>query len=369
MTAETLHRQDRDWMEQCLALAALAEGTTSPNPRVGSIVVRDGVCVGSGHHEAAGGPHAETRALAQAGAAASGATLYVNLEPCAHHGRTPPCCERIVRSGIRRVVAAVVDPNPLVDGKGFECLRQAGLEVTVGVLEGPARRLNAAFFHWHETGRPRVTIKAASTLDGLLSAAGGQSRWITGPEARRFAHRLRLRHDAVLVGARTVRRDDPQLTIRLAGLTASPLRVVIAPGGDLPARARVFVGGDARVYVRDDPPVSPTFQAERTTVVGVPCRDGRMDLAAVLDDLGAAGVQSLLVEGGGRTIAGFLQAGLADEAALFVAPKLLGARGATPLLDIEVERSPETGWRLEIDQQLRLGDDRALLGRLRAVVG
>jgi len=360
---------DRRWMEQCLALAALAEGATSPNPRVGCVVVREGACVGSGHHEAAGLPHAETLALEQAGAAARGATLYVNLEPCAHHGRTPPCCERIVQAGIGRVVAAVVDPNPLVDGKGFRCLRDAGVEVCVGVGEREARRLNAAFFHWQRTARPLVTVKAATTVDGVLSAAGGESRWITGPEARAFAHRLRLRHDAVLVGAETVRRDDPALTVRLPGAMASRLRVVLAPNGDLPDGARVLAGGPTRVYVRDDLPEPAAIAGDAVTLVRVPCRGGRLDLLAVLADLGSLAVQSVLVEGGGRTIGAFVAAGLADEVALFVAPRLLGARGATPLLDLPAAPSPQGGWRLEIERQLGLGADRVLLARLRAARG
>jgi diaminohydroxyphosphoribosylaminopyrimidine deaminase/5-amino-6-(5-phosphoribosylamino)uracil reductase len=357
-------------MEQALALAALGEGATNPNPRVGCLLVRDGRLVGSGYHRASGQAHAEALAVASAGAEARGATAYVNLEPCAHEGRTPPCADLLAKSGVRRVVAAVRDPNPRVDGRGFENLRTAGVQVDVGLLAAAATRLNEPFLHRYRTGVPLVTLKAAISLDGMISASGGNARWITSEPARRFAHRLRMRHDAVLVGAGTVRRDNPRLTVRLPGVRQSRLRAVLAPRLDLDARAAFFERDDAaaplpRVYAARgvDQADAARFRG-RAEIVQVEAPDGRLQLDEVLADLLRFDVHSVLVEGGSQTIGAFLQAGLADRLALFVAPKLLGAGGATPLLNLPSVGEPAEGWRLEDVQQLALGSDQLLLGRL-----
>ena len=351
-------------MEQALALAALGEGTTAPNPRVGCLLVRDGEVVGRGWHRAAGLPHAEAMALEEAGSRAAGATLYVNLEPCAHQGRTPPCAGSLVGAGVRRVVASLGDPDPRVDGRGFAELRRAGIAVEVGLLAEEARRVNAGFLLRHGAGRPHVTLKAALSLDGMLAGLAGRSRWITGEAARRFAHRLRLRHDAVLVGAETVRRDDPRLTARLPGATRQPLPVVLAPELRLPASAALFAGERRpRVYVREG--LAPGREWEgKADVVPLPAPEGRLDPAAVLHDLARHGVQSVLVEGGGRTFAACLAAGLVDEVALFVAPLFLGARGGTPLLDLAAAADPALGHRVTDLRRLPLDDDVLLLGRL-----
>ncbi len=362
---------DRFWMGQALALGALAEGRTSPNPRVGCLVIRDGRVVGRGFHRAHGLPHAEVVALDEARGAAAGATLYVNLEPCAHHGRTPPCTERIVRAGVRRVVASIQDPNPLVDGRGFAELERAGVTVQVGLLGAEARRINAPFVHFHRHGRPRVTIKAAASLDGMLSARGGRSKWITGAAARCFAHRLRMRHDAILVGAQTIRADDPRLTVRLEGIHAPRLRVVLAPTLDLDPGARIFERGSdgspkPRVYASKGlgaEAIRPF--ADRAEIVEVDGDPGSLDLRAILGDLAGQGVQSVLVEGGGRTIAAFEQAALADAFALFVAPKLLGAREATPLLDRLGVDDPAGAGTLENVVQIGLDRDLVLMGAYR----
>jgi diaminohydroxyphosphoribosylaminopyrimidine deaminase/5-amino-6-(5-phosphoribosylamino)uracil reductase len=357
-------------MEQALALANIGEGTTSPNPRVGCVVVRDGRAVGWGHHEAAGRPHAEAEAVSMAGGRARGGTIYVNLEPCAHHGRTPPCVDLLLDRGIVRVVAAVTDPNPQVDGRGFARLRDAGIAVETGLLEGEARRLNEAFFRWHATRRPLVTVKAAMSADGMLSARDGRSRWITGSPARLFAHRLRLRSDAILVGAGTVRADDPALTVRLPGIVAHRIRAVLAPDLGVPPHARMFdrhgpEDPAARIYASDDLPAGAEIRfAGRAEVVRVPSPGGRLDLGAVLDDLGRLGAQSLLVEGGGRTIAGFLAQGRADLAALFSAPRVLGARGGAPLADGPVVESPEAGTGLAPMRVLPIGADLFVLARV-----
>jgi len=362
---------DRAWMEQALALAALGEGWTSPNPRVGCVLVRDGRVVGRGYHHAAGEAHAEALAVAAAGDRCAGATAYVNLEPCSHQGRTPPCADLFARSGVSRVVASLRDPNPVVDGRGFDRLRAADIRVDVGLLARESEWLNESFFHFHRTGRPFVTLKAAISADGLLSARDGSSRWITGPAARRFAHRLRFVNDAVVVGAGTVRRDDPRLTTRLPGIGTRGLRVVLSRGLDLDPSAALFAPEPGL-----RPPIlyashAATAASERrfdgrAVVRRVAERDGGLDLGEVLADLGAQGVQSVLAEGGGRTHASLVRAGLAGRAALFVSLRLLGARSGTPLLDFPSVREPAAGWRLTELRQLALGEDFALVGRLRA---
>ena len=361
-------------MEQALALAALGEGSTSPNPRVGCVLVREGRVVGSGYHRAYGAPHAEAVALQRAGERARGATAYVNLEPCAHEGHTPPCTGLLARQGVERVVAALRDPNPLVDGRGIEALRAAGVCVETGLLSHEAHHLNEPFLHRHTMGRPLVTIKAATSLDGLLSADAGASRWISGAAARRFAHRLRFGHDAVLVGAGTARRDDSRLTVRLSGVSHDTIRGVLAPGLDLDPDAQLFRSERSttapRLYCgREAPAERARALSDRATVVQVGAADEGLDLNEVLADLLELGVQSVLVEGGARTIGSFVAAGLADRLALFQTNRLLGARGATPLVDLPSVSDPARGWRLDRVRQLALGEDRLLLGRLRAPIG
>jgi diaminohydroxyphosphoribosylaminopyrimidine deaminase/5-amino-6-(5-phosphoribosylamino)uracil reductase len=360
---------DREGVAQALALAAFGEGTTRPNPLVGCLVVKDGAVVASGYHRAAGEPHAEAVALEAAGEAARGATLFVNLEPCAHHGRTPPCTEAIAKAGIGRVVAAMRDPNPLVDGRGIEALRTAGIAVTVGVLEEEARSLNAPFVSIHERRRPWVTLKAAASLDGRIAASRGSSTWVTGEASRRHVHRLRLAHDAVLVGGATVRRDDPRLTVRLPGVAAPRLRVVLSRSLDLDPRSLVFVRqGDAaprtRVYTMAggvEPAGSPLREVAEVVVVSGD--SAGLDLAAVLGDLAGSGVQAVLVEGGGATLGAFLAAGLADEVALFLAPAFFGANGATPLLDLPAVAQPQNAWRLDVRRRVPIGEDLLVVGR------
>jgi diaminohydroxyphosphoribosylaminopyrimidine deaminase/5-amino-6-(5-phosphoribosylamino)uracil reductase len=354
-------------MAQALALGAQAEGCTSPNPLVGCLVVRDDRLVGRGCHRAAGEPHAEAMAIDDAGTSAEGATLYVNLEPCAHHGRTPPCADLIIRRGLRRVVAAMQDPNPIVNGTGFARLRAAGVQVEVGLLGEEAQRLNEPFVHWHAHGRPMVTVKAAISADGMLSAARGVSKWITGPLARRFAHYLRRMHDAVLVGAETVRQDDPRLTVRLAGRPVSRIRVVLSRSLELDPASRIFDGeaGPTRVYTTTDVDEHQVRRlADKAEIVRLPAAGGSLSFEAVLSDLGSLGIQSLLVEGGARTLAGIINAGLAQRAAVFQAPQLLGARGGTPLLDAPTVSEPAAGWRVRREQIVPMGPDLLVIGRL-----
>ena len=369
MIAGAFTAVEREWMAQALALGAIGGGRASPNPRVGCLVVQDGRVVGSGYHRAPGDPHAEAIALERAGALARNATLYVNLEPCAHHGRTPPCTQLLVPSGIRAVVAAMQDPNPLVDGRGFAELRRAGIDVRVGLLEPEARALNEAFVHWHATRRPLCTLKAALSADGMIAGAAGESRWITGVPARTFAHGLRSQHDAILVGAGTIRRDDPRLTVRLGGPETARRRVVLASTGALDPRARVFdtVAGAprTRVYVGRAVPSGALAELSRAAdVVQVAEDEPAAFLGAVLDDLGQLGVQSVLVEGGARTTGAFLGAGLAQRFAFFHSSGILGSRGATALVDLPAVGAPALAHRLEREQLVPLGDDLLVLGRI-----
>jgi len=327
---------DQVWMARALSLAARGLGLTSPNPAVGAVLVRDGGLVGEGAHLRAGGPHAEVAALAQAGGAARGATCYVTLEPCAHHGRTPPCVEALIAAGVARVVAACQDPNPRVNGRGLAALAEAGIAVTVGVGEAEARALNRAFFTRVTTGRPHVTLKAAMTLDGKIAAWDGTSRWITGEAARREGHRLRFLADAVLVGIGTVLRDDPALSVRLPEVPPKePLRVVADSRLRTPPAAQILrAGTPARTIVAGTAPI-PRRRADALRSLGVQVfelprerESRRVSLPALLAKLAELDVVAVLAEGGAELGAGLLDAGLVDRVAFFVAPRLLGGRSA-----------------------------------------
>jgi diaminohydroxyphosphoribosylaminopyrimidine deaminase/5-amino-6-(5-phosphoribosylamino)uracil reductase len=329
---------DETLMMRALALAERARGLTSPNPLVGALVVKDGAVVGEGYHARAGAPHAERIALTAAGPKARGATLYLTLEPCIHQGRTPPCVPALLEGGLRRVVVAVLDPNPRVNGAGAARLSQAGIEVSVGCLEEEARRLNRPFFTWVTEQRPFVTLKVAMSLDGKISSWNRASRWITGEEARREAHRLRSEADAVVVGIGTVLADDPELTVRLdPPWQREPYRVIVDSHGRTPPSARVLsAGSPGRTLIA----VTESAHAERVTalqqrgaqVLTLPARDGRVDLTALAAELARREVTALLLEGGGELNAGFLEGGLVDRVAVFVAPMLLGGRDApTPV--------------------------------------
>jgi diaminohydroxyphosphoribosylaminopyrimidine deaminase/5-amino-6-(5-phosphoribosylamino)uracil reductase len=327
-------REDHAFMGEALALAARAEGLTSPNPMVGAVVVKDGDVVGRGHHRRAGAPHAEAEALAEAGAASRGATLYVTLEPCNHHGRTPPCAQAVLAAGIRRVVAAVADPNPRVRGGGADALRAAGVEVVTGCRAREARELNRAFFTAMERRRPHVTLKWAMTLDGKIADRDGRSRWITGEAARAEAHRLRSLSDAVVVGIGTALADDPALDVRTdPPWPREPWRVVVDSRARLPLAARLIDAGQpARVIVA----VGEAAPADRVarlaargvTVLACKSDDGRVDVTDLTARLFELDVIAMLVEGGGELHASFARAGLVDRVAAFIAPLLVGGAGA-----------------------------------------
>ena len=358
---------DADFLRRALEQAERGRGLTSPNPLVGAVVVRDGRIVGEGAHLRAGGPHAEIEALTAAGEAARGATLYVTLEPCNHHGRTPPCAPAVVRAGITRVVAALRDPNLNVQGGGVDLLRHAGLEVEVGVLAAEAERQNRAWLTAMRERRPHVTLKAAATLDGKIADVHGASRWITGEAARRQVHRMRAESDAIIVGVTTALRDDPSLTVRLdAPWPREPYRVVLDTHARLspearvihaatPARALIAVGASAA-----SAPVA-SLEAAGATVVRCPLRDGRVDVSALLTRLFDLEVRAVLVEGGGEVHAAFLDASIVDRAALFVAPLLLGGRAAPGVIGGE-GRELKSALRLERPEVTVFGDDLLIEG-------
>ncbi len=362
-------------MARAMALARRAEGRTSPNPLVGAVLVQGDRVVGEGFHERAGLPHAEAVALAAAGEAARGATLYVNLEPCAHFGRTPPCADAIVAAGVRRVVAACGDPNPLVAGRGFARLRAAGVEVTEGVLAEEARALNETFFHYVTTGRPFFLLKAAMTLDGKIATAAGRSRWITGPEARAEVHRLRASLDAVLVGVGTVLADDPLLTARTPG-GRDPVRVVADSLLRLPAESRVLnPDSPAPLWVatteagwRARGPALLAAARRRGAaceVLVLPAREGRVDLAALAAELARRRVTSVLAEAGATLNAALLAAGLVDKVAFFLAPAIVGGEAAPGPVGGAGVAELASSWRLEGIRVRPVGADLLVTGYVR----
>ena len=320
-------------MRAALGLARRQLGSTWPNPSVGCVITRDGRVVGRGVTAPGGRPHAEAQALAMAGEAARGATAYVTLEPCAHHGRTPPCTEALIAAGIACVMVGAGDPDPRVDGAGIARLRAAGIEVQTGLLEAEAEEVAAGFFSAVRRGRPLVTLKLASTLDGRIATRAGESQWITGPPARREAHALRGRHDAILVGVGTLQADDPRLTCRIAGYKAVPMVRVVADSHlrTRPTAAVVATARDEPTWflVRDgtDPARVAQMSGFGCKVVTVPAGELGVDLPKALARLAASGITRLLVEGGAQIAAALLRADLVDRIAWFHAPSIMGGDG------------------------------------------
>lgn len=349
-------------MREALRLARRGLGRTSPNPSVGAVVVRNGRIVGRGYTRPVGGPHAEVVALRDAGEKARGATLYVTLEPCAHHGRTPPCTDAVRAAGIRRVVIASRDPNPKVGGDGAGRLRRAGLEITTDVLRREGDEA-IRFFRKHvTTGLPWVTLKLAASLDGRIATASGDSRWVTGEAARRLVHELRDTHDAVLVGAETVLRDDPALTCRHRG-GRDPLRVVLDGRLRLPESAQVVREGTL-ILTRKGAPAAKVARLRRrgATVVEVRGSGSAISWRAALAALGARDVCSLLVEGGGVVAATALRAAGVDELLLFYAPKLVGGEGRPMVADLGIRRMAGA-LPLQVVDVSRVGDDLLVAAR------
>lgn len=348
-------------MARALRLAERGRFTTRPNPVVGCVIAHHDRVVGEGWHQRTGGPHAEVFALRQAGAEARGATAYVTLEPCAHHGRTPPCALALIEAGVARVVAAMRDPFPKVDGGGFALLRDAGIEVAEGLMATQARELNLGFLSRVERGRPWVRVKLAASLDGRTAMADGSSKWITGEAAREDVQRWRARAGAILTGAGTVLADDPQLTVRLADTeVVPPLRVVLDARLRSLECARVREGGAPTLYLHDAAVSAP--DAADAGFASVHGREGRLDLGAVLALLAGRGINEVHTEAGAVLSGALLKAGLVDELLLYQAPILLGEQGR-PLLDgMDITRMDQQR-RLRVVDQRQVGADLRLLLR------
>lgn len=352
--------EDRRWMKKALRLAARGRGRTNPNPMVGAVVVKRGQAVGSGWHHAPGSPHAEILALLEAGDRAKGATLYVTLEPCVHQGRTPPCVDGVLRAGVSRVVAAVEDPDERVRGRGLAALHEAGVLAEHGLMSDEARRLNEAYFTHRSEGRPFVTYKTATSLDGKTAAADGTSKWISGEEARRDVHRIRGLSDAICAGIGTVLADDPRLTFRGSGSCEPVIRVVVDSACRTPLNARILSSEAPTIIATaleaPDPRVL-RLQAAGAQVLSVPGVDGRVSLPAMLSELADRGVVSLLLEGGPTLAGAFVSEGLIDRFVVYVAPKLIGGNGAHGTLEGWAAESIHHALELRIDTIRRVGAD------------
>jgi diaminohydroxyphosphoribosylaminopyrimidine deaminase/5-amino-6-(5-phosphoribosylamino)uracil reductase len=355
---------DHEFMEQALELAGRGLNTTTPNPRVGCVVVRDGAVVGTGWHEKAGMPHAEVLALKAAGARSRGATLYVNLEPCSHHGRTPPCVDAIIEAGVKRVVAAIQDPNPKVAGAGFAKLRAAGIAVERGLMEEEARELNIGFFARMTRGRPWVRMKIAASLDGRTALANGKSQWITGEAARQDGHRWRARACAVLTGFGTVRDDDPQLNVRGVDTTRQPLKIVVDSKFETSPSARLLKEGQTLVVgaVNDAMRIASLREAGAETVI-MPNEHSKVELFKLMQELARRELNEIHVEAGTKLNGSLLQAGVVDELLVYLAPSVIGdsGRGMFHLPEItELSRASL----LKIREVGRIGADLRILARI-----
>ncbi len=369
MTSGPFSEFDRAAMARAVALAGKGLTTTHPNPRVGCVIARGERIVGEGWHERAGEPHAEIHALRAAGPEAAGATVYVTLEPCSHHGRTPPCADALIAAHVARVVFAVADPNPRVNGRGAQILRNAGIQVASGLLEREAAELNPGFLKRMRTGRPWVRLKLAMSLDGRTALANGASQWITGEAAREDVQHWRARSCAILTGIGTMLSDDPRLDVRLpeppSGPRPKPLRVVLDSRLRTPPDARIFSTGGAVLILTSEPATGRDGDVDlkrrrlmEHAAVEVMAADasGRPRLSDVLDRLGRQEVNELWVEAGATLAGAFLQQSLADELLLYVAPKLLGPQ-ARPLLDLEEIRELRQAPGFVIMEFVRIGED------------
>ncbi|MEM6941532.1 MAG: bifunctional diaminohydroxyphosphoribosylaminopyrimidine deaminase/5-amino-6-(5-phosphoribosylamino)uracil reductase RibD [Pseudomonadota bacterium] len=323
---------DSRFMALALSLGRRGQGQVWPNPAVGCVVVNEGIIVGRGWTQPTGRPHAETEALHQAGSKARGATVYVTLEPCAHHGKTPPCADALIAAGVSRVVVAITDNDARVNGKGLELLRAAGIEVTLGVGAAQAQRDHAGFFSRNESGRPWLTLKLANSFDGRIATGTGESQWITGPSARRVVHALRLQHDAVMVGAGTARQDDPTLTVRQMGAVRQPLRVVLSRRLDVPLLGKLArTAQEFPVLICHGPDADPVLQRTwrdlGATLLPCAVRGAQLDPIDALQQLGAHGLTRIFCEGGGALAASLIAADLVDELIGFTAGLVIGAEG------------------------------------------
>ena len=335
--------EDARYMALALALGRRGQGRCWPNPAVGCVIVKGGRIVGRGWTAPGGRPHAEVRALKQAGEGARGATVYVSLEPCAHHGKTPPCADALIAAGVARVVAPIVDSDPRVAGQGFARLESAGIEVETGICAGEALRDLGGFLRRAETGLPHLTLKLAMSLDGRIATASGDSQWITGAEARRVVHAMRARHDAVMVGAGTARADDPMLTVRGLGITGQPVRVVVSRRLDLPLMSQLAQSArEVPLWLCHGPDpdaaLAEAWDGVGATRIACDLTGRQLDMASVLRALGDKGITRVFCEGGGGLAASLLGAGLVDELVVFRAGIAIGAEGLPGIGALGLER-------------------------------
>lgn len=356
-------QEDHAFMARALRLAERGLYSTSPNPRVGCVVVKNGRILGEGWHQKAGEPHAEIHALMQAGPASEGATVYVSLEPCSHHGRTPPCSDALVGAGVARVIAAMQDPNPAVSGQGLARLASAGIETHSGLMEAEARLLNEGFIKRMALGHPFVRIKTASSLDGRTSLSSGESKWITGESARADVHRLRARSCAILTGINTVLADNPQLNVRGINTSWQPIKVVVDSTLRTPPDAQILQGSKTLIAcaVPDAEKIS-RLESAGAEIICLPGLDGKLDLKALLSRLAQKGANEVMTEAGPRLNGALLKAGLVDEWVQYLAPCLLGS-SARPLFELDEppDMSKRLSWKLS-DQRM-IGQDLRLIWR------
>lgn len=351
---------DTDYMKSALALAKRGLGRASPNPMVGAVIVKNGAVIGRGWHRSYGGPHAERAALADCAVSPAGATLYVTLEPCCHHGKTPPCTDAILESGIARVVIGSADPNPLVCGKGAAILRANGVEVTEGVLRPACDRLNEVFFHYIRTKTPFVVMKYAMTMDGKIATRTGASQWITGEKARRRVHADRNRYAAIMTGVGTVLADDPLLTCRLKN-GRNPIRILCDTRLQTPLSSRIVqTAGETRTILATccaDPAQHALYTQHGCKILGLPLRDGHVDLRALMRALGEREIDSVLLEGGGTLNWSALESGVVQKVQCYLAPKLFGGADAKPPVGGAGVPVPDGAFRLTRTTVTRLGPD------------
>ncbi len=352
---------DKRYMALALSLGQRGQGACWPNPSVGCVIVRDGRIVGRGWTQPGGRPHAETEALKQAGDAARGATAYVSLEPCAHHGKTPPCAQALIDADVARVVSAIEDSDPRVAGQGLAMLREAGIKVTTGVLDEQAAKAHAGFFLKTEQGRPFVTLKLASSFDGRIATSSGHSQWITGPEARRLVHAMRAQHDAVLIGAGTARADDPSLTVRDLGIASQPVRVVVSRHLDLPLMGQLArTASDVPVWIchgpHPDPDRANAWQGMGARLIPCALQEHHIDPADLLQQLGHAGLTRIFCEGGSALAASLLAADLVDELVGFSAGLTIGAEGLSAIGALGLDKLNEAP-RFDLIETRAVGGD------------
>lgn len=358
---------DERWMRRALHLAEKGRGRTSPNPLVGAVLVKDGQIIGEGYHTKAGESHAEIVALGKAGDKARGATLYLNLEPCTHYGKTPPCAPAVIEAGVSRVVVGMEDPNPRVTGKGVASLMEAGLDVKMGILERECRKLNEAFCKYISHQVPFVILKVAATLDGKVATRNGESKWITGEVSRRFVHRIRDQVDGVIVGIRTVLKDDPMLTARIKG-GKDPFRIVLDSRLRIPENSKMIEASPSKAIIATTE-IAPQRKIESLEKKGVRVlifgsKMGKVDLKACLSKLGEMGMMSLLVEGGSQVSGSFLDEGLVDKILLFFSPKLIGDSLAPGIFGGEGTHQLRDAFSITELKIRRMGEDILLEGYL-----